>query len=78
MRILSLGGAGAVCRHSTRDLVTYSDFDEIVIGEYNVAAAKELAAEINDPRVSVMEIDAENYDDMVKAFHTTSRVFGKC
>jgi saccharopine dehydrogenase-like NADP-dependent oxidoreductase len=68
MKILSLGGAGAVCEHSTRDLVTYSDFDEIVIGEYNVAAAEKLAADINDPRVKVLEINADNYGDMVSAF----------
>jgi saccharopine dehydrogenase-like NADP-dependent oxidoreductase len=48
--------------------VTYSDFDEIVIGEYNMAAAEQLAAEVDDPRVSVLAIDAEKYDDMVKAF----------
>ncbi|KPK07217.1 MAG: hypothetical protein AMJ56_13610 [Anaerolineae bacterium SG8_19] len=68
MRILALGGAGAVCQHATRDLATYSDFNEIVIGEYNLAAAEELAAEIDDPRVKVLEIDAENYAGMVNAF----------
>lgn len=68
MRILALGGAGAVCQHATRDLATYSDFNEIVIGEYNLAAAEELAAEIDDPRVKVLEIDAENYAVMVNAF----------
>ena len=56
MRILALGGAGAVCRHSTRDLATFSDFSEIVIGEYNVAAAEKLAAEIGDPRLKVQEM----------------------
>lgn len=69
MNILVLGGAGAVCSHTTRDLATYSDFDEIVIGEVNVAAAEKLAADIGDPRLSVVKIDAENYDDLVKAFH---------
>ena len=68
MRILVLGGAGAVCAHSTRDLAEYSDFNEIVIGEYNVAAAEELAAEIGDSRLKVMEINAENYDELVNAF----------
>jgi saccharopine dehydrogenase-like NADP-dependent oxidoreductase len=68
MRILALGGAGAVCRHSTRDLATFSDFSEIVIGEYNVAAAEKLAAEIGDPRLKVQEIDAENYHELVNAF----------
>lgn len=68
MRILALGGAGAVCQHATRDLAMYSDFNEIVIGEYNVAAAEDLAAEIGDPRLKVLEINAENYDGLVKAF----------
>lgn len=68
MRILALGGAGAVCQHATRDLATYSDFYEIVIGEYNLAAAEELAAGIADPRVKVLKINAEDYAGMVKAF----------
>jgi saccharopine dehydrogenase-like NADP-dependent oxidoreductase len=68
VKILALGGAGAVCQHSTRDLVKYSDFDEIVIGEYNLVAAEKLADELDDPRVSVLEIDAGKYADLVKAF----------
>ena len=68
MRILVLGGAGAVCSHSTRDLAEYSDFSEIVIGEYNVSAAEKLAAEIGDSRLKVMEINAENYAELVNAF----------
>lgn len=68
MRILALGGAGAVCQHSTRDLATFSDFSEIVIGENNVAAAEKLAAEIEDPRLKVLEIDANYYDELVGAF----------
>ena len=68
MRILALGGAGAVCEHSTRDLAEFSDFSEIVIGEYNVTAAEKLAADIGDPRLKVLEINAENYDELVNAF----------
>ena len=68
MRILSLGGAGAVCQHATRDLAEYSKFDEIVIGDYDVAAAQELADDIDDPRLTVLEIDAEDYDGLVEAF----------
>lgn len=68
MRILALGGAGAVCQHATRDLATYSDFNEIVIGEYNLAAAEKLAAEIDDLRVKVLEINADNYAVMANAF----------
>lgn len=68
MKILSLGGAGAVCRHATRDLVEFSSFDKIVIGDYNVAAAEELAAAIGDPRLKVLKVDAENYDELVACF----------
>jgi lysine 6-dehydrogenase len=68
MRILSLGGAGAVCQHATRDLAEFSDFDQIVIGDYNVAAAEKLAAEIGDPRVTALKVDAEDYGGLVETF----------
>jgi len=68
MKILSLGGAGAVCQHATRDLAEFSDFDQIVIGDYNVVAAERLAAEIGDPRLSVLKVDANDYDGLVATF----------
>ena len=67
MRVLSLGGAGAVCQHATRDLAEFSDF-EIVIGDYDVSAAERLAAEIGDPRIKVQRVDAADYDGMVSLF----------
>lgn len=68
MKILSLGGAGAVCQHATRDLVEFSDFDPIVIGDYNLEAAEKLAAEIGDPRLQVLKVDANDYDGLVRTF----------
>jgi saccharopine dehydrogenase-like NADP-dependent oxidoreductase len=68
MKVLSLGGAGAVCQHATRDLAEFSDYDQIVIGDYNVAAAERLAAEIDDPRVRVLKVDANDYDGLVRTF----------
>jgi saccharopine dehydrogenase-like NADP-dependent oxidoreductase len=68
MNVLSLGGAGAVCQHATRDLAAFSDFDQIVIGDYDVAAAERLAAEIGDPRLRVRKVDAGDYDRMVSIF----------
>jgi len=68
VRILSLGGAGAVCRHATRDLAEFSDFDSIVIGDTNVAAAEKLAADIDDPRLQVLRVDAEDYGGLVRTF----------
>jgi lysine 6-dehydrogenase len=66
MKVLALGGAGAVCQHATRDLAKYSDFEEIIIGDYNMAAAEELAAEIGDPRVKTVRVDAEDLSQLVK------------
>nr|NIN00093.1 hypothetical protein [candidate division Zixibacteria bacterium] len=68
MRILCLGGCGAVCGHATRDLAEFSKFDEIVIGDYDMAAAEKLAADIGDPRVKVLEVDANDYEELVKVF----------
>ena len=68
MKVLSLGGAGAVCEHSTRDLVEFSDFEEIVIGDYNIEAAEKLANELDDPRVKARKVDAEDYGSLVKLF----------
>ena len=68
MKVLSLGGAGAVCQHATRDLAEFSDFTEIVIGDYDLAAAEQLAAEIDDPRIKVQRVDAEDYAGMVQLF----------
>jgi lysine 6-dehydrogenase len=68
MNVLSLGGAGAVCQHATRDLAEFSDFEQIVIGDYNVAAAEKLAADIGDPRLRVLRVDAEDYDALVRTF----------
>jgi len=33
MKVLGLGGAGAVCSETTRNLAEYSKFDEIVVEE---------------------------------------------
>ncbi|HHH41786.1 MAG TPA: hypothetical protein ENK56_07245 [Chloroflexi bacterium] len=68
MRALVLGGAGAVCREATRDLAQYSDFDEIVVADYNVAAAQALVDEIGDPRLRVIAFDANDYEGMLRLF----------
>jgi lysine 6-dehydrogenase len=68
MRALVLGGAGAVCKETTRDLAQYSDFEEIVVADYNVAAAQALVEDIGDPRLKVTPFDANDYDGMLHLF----------
>jgi lysine 6-dehydrogenase len=68
VRVLVLGGAGAVCKETTRDLARYSHFDEIVVADGNLAAAKALVNDIGDPRLKAMHFDAEDYSAMLKTF----------
>jgi lysine 6-dehydrogenase len=68
MRILVLGGAGAVCQHATRDLAQFSDFEAIVIGDYDLSATQNLAADIGDPRLKVLKLDANDYQQLVHIF----------
>jgi len=68
MKVLVLGGAGAVCSETTRDLAQFSKFDEIVVADYNLEAANELIKDIGDPRLSAVKFDANEDDAMVKLF----------
>jgi len=65
MRVLVLGGAGAVCNETTRDLVQYSDFDEIVVADYNLKAADALVEGIDDQRLKTVSFDANDYDSII-------------
>ena len=68
MRALILGGAGAVCKETTRDLARYSDLHKIVVADYNVEAAQTLVDGIRDPRLQVLAFDADDYDGMLALF----------
>ena len=46
MRALILGGAGAVCKETTRDLAQYSSYDEIVVADFNLQAATDLVEDV--------------------------------
>lgn len=68
MKVLVLGGAGAVCSETTRDLAEFSDFDEIIVADYNLAAAETLVEDIGDQRLKAIHFDAEDYETMLKLF----------
>ncbi len=68
MRALVLGGAGAVCKETTRDLAKYSTYDEIVVADYNLQAAAALVKSIGDKRLTAQFFDAEDYGSMLKLF----------
>jgi saccharopine dehydrogenase-like NADP-dependent oxidoreductase len=68
MRVLVLGGAGAVCSETTRDLAEFSDFGEIIVADYNLDAAEALIEDIGDQRLTGIHFDAEDYGGMLKLF----------
>jgi saccharopine dehydrogenase-like NADP-dependent oxidoreductase len=68
MRVLALGGAGAVCQEATKDLAQYSDFEEVVVADYNLPAVEKLIGELGDARLKPLAFDADDYDGMLKLF----------
>ena len=68
MKVLVLGGAGAVCSETSRVLAKFSDFEEIVVADYDLDSANGLVKEIGDPRLSTVKFDANKYEEMVKLF----------
>ncbi|MBN2437396.1 MAG: saccharopine dehydrogenase NADP-binding domain-containing protein [Deltaproteobacteria bacterium] len=57
MKVLCLGGAGKISRESVHDLVLFSDFEQITIGDFNEKAGREVVAWLNEPRVDFRKID---------------------
>src|SRR5699024_11523686 len=69
-KFLVLGGAGAEGEVFSRDLVN-SEVDEVVLADYNINKAKQLAGKLNKvgkTKVSAIRVDANDYDEMVKTF----------
>ncbi len=68
MRALVLGGAGAVCKETTRDLAQFSDFDEIVVADYDLVAVTRLVNSIGDQRLKPLFFNADEYEGMLALF----------
>jgi saccharopine dehydrogenase (NAD+, L-lysine-forming) len=58
-KVVVLGGCGAVGSVAVRTLAGQATFSEVVIGDMNVAKARELAASIGG-KVSVVQVDASD------------------
>lgn len=61
MKVFCLGGAGRICREATLDLVQFSDFEKITIGDYDEKVAKEVVTWLNDPRVDFIKVDINDH-----------------
>lgn len=60
MKVFCLGGAGRICMEAVLDLVQYSSFEVITIGDFNLEAAQ-LAASLNDKRVNAVRVNVHDH-----------------
>ena len=58
MSKIIVSGCGAVGRVAVRTLVRHAEFSEVVIGDFNIQGAEQLAAELGSPKVSVVQFNA--------------------
>ncbi|RNB87195.1 saccharopine dehydrogenase [Brevibacillus fluminis] len=61
MKIFCLGGAGNICREAVLDLVEYSDFTTITIGDFNEEEGRKLVTALNDPRVDFVKVNVRDH-----------------
>jgi lysine 6-dehydrogenase len=83
MRILVLGGCGAMGSEATRDLSAYSDFSEIVVGDIDVPKAQAWCDKLGDKRLKAIAVNATDKASLVQEFggydvilNCTSYAFG--
>jgi lysine 6-dehydrogenase len=65
MKVLCLGGAGKICREAAYDLVEFSDFETISIGDYDANAGRKVVKWLNDPRVDFKKVDVNRKKETV-------------
>ena len=68
MKVFCLGAAGRISRESALDLVQYSDFEKITIGDYNYEEACKVAEWLNDDRVDVVKIDVTKVEEAAERY----------
>jgi len=66
-KIIVLGGCGAVGSVAVKTLHKSKDFDQIIIGDFNLDSANKLADEINESNVSACFVDALNPESIKNA-----------
>jgi saccharopine dehydrogenase (NAD+, L-lysine-forming) len=65
--VVVLGGCGAVGSVAVKTLVSDSTFSKIIIGDMNVAKARELVSSISGAKVSVLQVDAADPQSVQRA-----------
>lgn len=64
MKMLILGGAGAIGSEATKDLVKTSSFSEIVLGDLDAERTTKFISKLGDRRLSYVKADANNVEEL--------------
>ncbi len=64
--ILALGGVGSVGRAALEDVLKHGPFDEVIVGDIDVARARRVVREIGDRRLGVVKVDAGKIAELRK------------
>jgi len=67
MKILAIGGGGAMGKAATRALINMPIFEEIIIGDLNLEAAQNWAQKLNDKRVRAIRVDVTDAVSLLSA-----------
>jgi saccharopine dehydrogenase-like NADP-dependent oxidoreductase len=67
MKIFCLGGAGRICREAALDLVRFSSFDRITVGDVDEAVGRQVVAWLADPRVDFVRVDVTDLQRTIDA-----------
>jgi len=67
MKILVLGGAGAMGTVTVRDLTESPDVTEVIVGDVSLERANQLKSSVGSEKISVRQVDVSNHADLVEA-----------
>jgi len=67
MKILAIGGCGAMGKATTRALIEMPVFDEIVIGDIDLQAAQSFAEKLSSPKIRTRQVDVTDASSLAKA-----------
>jgi saccharopine dehydrogenase (NAD+, L-lysine-forming) len=67
MKILAIGGCGAMGKATTRALIEMPVFDEVVIGDIDLKAAQRFAEKLSSPKIRTRQVDVSDASSLAKA-----------
>jgi len=75
MKILIFGGCGVQAQPAIKMLIDSPEFSQIIIGDINLAGAKQLVADLQSPKLKSLQVDAFDHQGMVATMQDVDIVF---